>query len=409
MRTLRRQNRPVCRNRLGLGWVYRLLAMTAGLGSILAGPPSHPLDALSTRELWTVYEVLRASGRLEDESKFVKVQLRESPKSEVLKWKPAQPFSRRAGAIIKTGANTFEAVVDIQKKTLASWVEAKGVQVPWLESEFGALDEKVKENPQWQAAMRKRGTTDFNTLVCLPVSWHYTGSSEGDPPRIVRVNTFNRLGVSNFWARHIGGVTTLYDLNEERVVEVVDQGVVPMPTEPADYDLEAAGKPRDTPAPILVSQPQGPGFRLDGNVVSWQKWKFHLRVDPRQGTILSDVRYADGEQLRPILYQASLSEIFVPYLDPSLDFNARGYLDLAENSGSLATSLEPGLDCPDYAVFFDAVVSDVHGIPKKVPKAAALFEVYDGTMAWRHKQFFTGITEKPQEPQVGVAHDHDPG
>jgi primary-amine oxidase len=51
--------------------------------------------------------------------------------------------------------------------------------------------------------------------------------------------------------------------------------------------------------------------------VSWQEWNFHFRIDRRVGLVVSNVGYQDGDELRSILYEGSLSEIFVAYADPS--------------------------------------------------------------------------------------------
>ena len=56
------------------------------------------------------------------------VQLKEPPKEEVLAWKPGQAMRREAFVVVKKGAQTFEAVVDVNGKKLVSWTEMKGVQ-----------------------------------------------------------------------------------------------------------------------------------------------------------------------------------------------------------------------------------------------------------------------------------------
>jgi primary-amine oxidase len=101
------------------------------------------------------------------------------------------------------------------------------------------------------------------------------------------------------------------------VVRVVDEGAVPIPSTNADYDPTSIGTSRQVPSPIRVDQPLGPGFRIDGHVVEWQKWRFHVRSDQRVGTVISTVSYGDGDRRRPVLYQGTLSEIFVPYMDPA--------------------------------------------------------------------------------------------
>ena len=117
----------------------------------------------------------------------------------------------------------------------------------------------------------------------------------------------------------------------------------------------------------------------------WQKWRFQYRVDPRLGLVVSRVEYDDDAKVRSVMYQGSLSELFVPYMDPDVGWYFRTYLDAGEYGvGRLATSLEPNLDCPSHAFFADAVFADDWGEPYTQERAVCLFERYSGDIAWRH-------------------------
>ncbi|MDA2926398.1 primary-amine oxidase [Acidobacteria bacterium AH-259-G07] len=353
----------------------------------------YPLDPLSSKELWTVYEIVKASDHLKEESRFVRVRLHEPPKSEVLNWNSGDSFRREAFVVIKQGPRTFEAMVDLLGKKVTTWREIQGVQPPSSREDWRAIEAAVKKNPDWQAAMHKRGITDFDTVRCGGVAWAYPKTAEEDGRYLAKVVSFDRRGVTNSVGRPIEGLVAIVDANELEVLKVIDSGVVPIPKGPVDYDEKSVGKLREVPTPISITQPQGPSFRVEGQEVSWQRWNFHFRIDPRVGLVISNVRYQDGDKLRYILYQGSLSEIYVPYMDPDLGWNNRLYLDVAENGGGFAGSLEPGLDCPGNAVFFDTAVADSKGIPQLASRIACLFERYDGSMAWRHNDARANHTE----------------
>ena len=61
--------------------------------------------------------------------------------------------------------------------------------------------------------------------------------------------------------------------------------------------------------PYLVQQPKGPSFTIDGHLVQWQKWRFRVGFNNREGLILYNVTY-DG---RNVLYRLAVSEMTVPY------------------------------------------------------------------------------------------------
>jgi Cu2+-containing amine oxidase len=64
-----------------------LALATFGAGGLMAQAPTHPLDGLSGREHWVIYDALVASGRTDTTTKYLYVGLNEPPKSEVLVWK----------------------------------------------------------------------------------------------------------------------------------------------------------------------------------------------------------------------------------------------------------------------------------------------------------------------------------
>jgi primary-amine oxidase len=174
---------------------------------------------------------------------------------------------------------------------------------------------------------------------------------------------------------------------------VIDTGAVPVPKTASDYDVDSAGPLREAPAPLRIEQPRGAGFRVHGHQVSWQKWQFHVRIDARAGVVVDHVRYNDAGRERSILCKGHLSEIFVPYMDPSEGWYHWTYMDLGEYSQAghgLAESLEQDADCPENAVYFDAVNADAKAVPMLHKRVACLFERDAGNFAWRHR---TGADE----------------
>src|SRR5437868_4094559 len=120
--------------------------------------PTHPLDSLDREEIAATVEVLKSSGKTNDASRYATIVLREPPKAEVLAFKPGSGFRREAFVVVYERAvnKTFEAVVDLNKKTLLSWKEAPGAQPMFLIEDLLMAEQIVKDDSQWQAAMHKR-------------------------------------------------------------------------------------------------------------------------------------------------------------------------------------------------------------------------------------------------------------
>jgi primary-amine oxidase len=369
-----------------LGWI-------AALGLVVGFAPSraaaqkveHPLDPLSFQEFWTVLEVLRDARHLDDKTRFSGVNLREPAKDFVWSWSPGQDFPRQAAAVVRQEAETHEALVDLKQRKLVSWTRLADAQPSWLDEEFTAMEKEVKKDPRFVEAMKKRGIADFTFIQCAGVPPGYFGTEEQRGRRLAHMHCQDARGARNLWPRGISGLTVVVDLTAKKILRVVDEGVVPVPGTSADYDPATIGDVREVPSPLRVDQPLGPGFRLRGNVVEWQKWRFHARSDPRVGTVVSAVTYDDGGRPRPVLYQGHLSEIFVPYMDPAFDWYHRNFIDAGEfSAGGLTKPLLPGRDCPEHATYQDGLVSDDAGRPKAVPAVLCLFERESGDPAWRH-------------------------
>jgi primary-amine oxidase len=359
-------------------------------GARAADYPTHPLDSLSREEILATVEILKAGGKTTEASRYSTIMLREPPKAEVLAFKPGSPFRREAFAVIYERAinKTFEAVVDLNKKTVLSWKEAPGAQPHFMIEDFVLTEQIVKDDPQWQAAMRRRGINDFKNVQVDAWASGFFGTADEKGARTARAVSYYNEGTKNAYARPIEGVIAYVNLNTKRVYKLVDTGVVPIPKQTGDLDMKAIGQQRDAPKPLQIIQPQGASFEINGSEVRWQKWRFRFSMTPREGLVLHTVGYEDEGRLRPILYRASLAEMVVPYGDPQAGWFFRNAFDEGEYGiGRLALSLEPQTDTPDNAVTFDAVFAGETGtgvVPVK--RAVALYE-RDGGVLWKHVDY----------------------
>ena len=134
-------------------------------------------------------------------------------------------------------------------------------------------------------------------------------------------------------------------------------------------------------------------------MVHWQNWSFHVRFDKRVGLIISDVKYKDKDEIRSVMYQSFISEVVVPYMDPTQEWFFKSFYDVGEfQIGYLTYPLEIGTDVPDNAVVFNPLVPDDRGRVYRYENAYAIFERNLGNPMWRH--FDENVEELQSRPSV---------
>ena len=371
-----------------LYFVWFLIAITSALlcgsASTVAAQSTHPLDPLDEGEIASVVKVLQAAPNFPRTALFSTVQLHELPKSEVLGFKGGATFRREGFAIVldREKNKTYEAVVDLRAGKIVSWKEVATVQPLIFYNEYDTLQEVVKADPRWQAAMRKRGLTDFEKIAVD--GWAVGQVDQRFTGRLMRGLSYFKGDSANYYGRPIEGVVAIVNMNTHRVVDVTDTGVVPISQTSQDFDEKSIGKLREKPKPLVVTQPEGASYQMSGQEIRWQKWRFRYTMHPREGLVLHLVGYDDDGTVRPILYRASLSEMVVPYGDPDVNWRWRAAFDVGEYSvGRLASPLEPKLDAPENAQLIDATFADDLGKPYKLERAVAIYE-RDGGILWKH-------------------------
>jgi primary-amine oxidase len=354
--------------------------------SAQAGPTEHPLDALSKDEIVATVDVLKAQGKITESTRFPLIELHEPPKDEVVALQTGRPMRREAFVLAyERGSNrTFEAVVNLKAKTLLSWKEISGVQPSLLGDDAKILEQAIRGDARWQEAMRKRGITDLEDVVIFDWAGGYFGFPDEEGFRFERGVSYYRGSSKSATLRPIEGVVAYVNLNTGKVFKFVDTGVVPIPKMGAGLGAISVDKSRDAPKPFEIVQRQGPDFEILGSEVRWQNWRFHFALQAREGLVLHTVGYEDRGRVRSVLYRGSLSEMVVPYGDPSPAWFFKNAFDEGENSmGGYTDSLEPLTDAPNNATFFDAVLPDDKGLPFEIPRAVALYE-RDGGLLWKH-------------------------
>ncbi len=372
-----------------VSFCFCVIALLSPAISVHALQPkvSSPVDSLTPDEYWTIYRVLRENGHAHEKTLFPSILLHEPAKDYVLAWKPGDPIERKADVILYEEGHSYAAFVDIGEKKLLDFHDLKGEQAPFTSTEEGELNEIIKKDPRVIAALKKRGITDMNLVKCYTTAAGFIGMKEQDGRRIGWGGCTFIEGMMHPMDREIGGIFTVEDMAAKKVLRVTDYGDVIMPANSSTYDNDG-GPALPGTKPILVSQPEGPSFTIKDGEVSWQNWHFRYRLDPRVGPIIQQASLEDSGKRRSVLYEGSLSEMFVPYQDPEETWNSHVFLDAGEyfmdEGFGLIKQLYPGIDCPDYATFISGTFYHESGHPFERPQLACIFERTAGDPAWRH-------------------------
>ena len=360
-------------------------------------PTASPWDGLTADEYQLVAKAVRAAHG--DDVLFARISLKQPDKAAALAWTPGEKAARSAEVAFSQGGAFYLTDVDLQNATLGARVALRDGQPMFSGSgELEPLVMTLSENPQVLAALAKRGLEKGEAL-CLPrtVGQFFADLADVRNNRIVRLDCFNitgsgALGVlpsSNLFARPVEGLSILYDMGEAEIVEITDsfegRAAPPHDIDPAEYHAGAI-KTRPALNPVVIARPQGVNFTMTGSRIDWQGWQFHLRFDPRQGTVLNRIGHRTPMGFRSVAYEIAMSEMFVPYHDNDPHWFYRAYFDMGEYGfGNLASPLQKA-DCPAGAVYHHVTLHLPDGTPYQADNRVCIFEHDPGHPAWRHHE-----------------------
>ncbi|CAK9139674.1 unnamed protein product [Ilex paraguariensis] len=358
----------------------------------------HPLDPLTPSELNIIQSIiLRSYAGSNHNLTFHYVGLDEPDKPDILSWlsnhnSTSKPLPRRAFVITRLNKQTHEIILDLSTKSIISDQVYCGHGYPVLTlEEQTAANELPLTHPPFMESIKVRGL-NISEVVCSSYTVGWFG--ERNSSRVLKIQCYYTDGTVNLYVRPLEGITVVVDLDKMKIKEYYDNLKVPVPkAEDTEYRLSAQKPPF---GPHLngatIMQPDGPGFVIEGHSIRWANWAFHLGFDVRAGPIISLASIYDLEKhkFRRVLYRAYISELFVPYMDPTEDWYFKTFIDAGEfGFGQSAVSLKPMEDCPAHAVFMDGYYAGQDGKPVKISNVFCIFEQHAGNVLWRHTE--TGI------------------
>ena len=364
---------------------------------------THPLEPLTADEVRRAVAILRVAGKITPTTRFVSVSLKEPPKSLVHGFDGVATFPRSAFAVLFDNATNscYEATVSLAADEVSVWKHVPDVQPTMTTDEQVECERAVVDSPEFKAALeRQYGLTDTALVMVDIWSAGYYGNEEEANRRLARPLCFLRTDPSdNGYVRPLEGIRPVVDLNEMRVIRVEEFGHWPLPPLPGNYAADRVPNQRTDIKPLEIAQPDGASFTVEGNAVKWQNWDFVIGFNAREGLTLHHLRYDD----RSILYRASLTEMVVPYADPSPTQFRKNAFDVGEyGMGMCANSLELGCDCVGLIRYFDAHLCDSRGRPLTIKNAICMHEEDFGIL-WKHTDRRLNVPEVRRSRRLVVS------
>ncbi|MQA11682.1 MAG: primary-amine oxidase, partial [Pseudonocardiaceae bacterium] len=371
---------------------------------------THPLAPLTSNEIASARQVLADAGLLPETARVVYLGLEEPPKEAFSGPDARASVDRVVRALVHDVAPRVgprDVLVSVTAKSVLAEHRldpAVDGQLPVLDEEFPLVEQILAGDERWLAALAARGLNVADVRVA-PLSAGVFEYPEETGRRLLRGLAFvQQHPKDHAWAHPVDGLVAYVDVLNSSVDRVIDLGPVPVPAESGNFDDPAVtGPPRTTQKPIEITQPEGPSFTLDGNLLRWENWSLRIGFDAREGLVLHQIAFRDGDRDRPIIHRASISEMVVPYADPSPVRSWQNYFDTGEYLiGRYANALELGCDCVGDITYLDAVIADEFGHPRVLPNAICLHEEDYGIL-WKHTDLWAGSSETRRQRRMVIS------
>ncbi|KAI9309045.1 copper amine oxidase [Cunninghamella echinulata] len=378
----------------------------------------HPLDPLHEEEIKQAVSIIE-KARENDKVVYMfnSISLKEPLKEKVLSYQKdptlITDIEREALVVLidRPSGLVHELTVSLTTQSILIWKKLNDVQPTLHVMEMLEAEKVLLTNELVIAECAKLGITDMSLVFadCWVVGFH----KEITDRRLIQALMYTRTSKDDNQYAHPLDFFPIYDVNSQKVLEI-NYGVPKnskykrptIPMENHHFLPEHLGESnlRKDLKPIHITQPEGVSFKIkNGREIEWQKWKFHIGFNYREGIIINHVTYQDGDQLRPLIYRLSLSEMVVPYANPYKPYYRKMAFDVGEfGLGNLTNSLTLGCDCVGSIHYLDATLCDMHGNPWTVPNAICIHEE-DAGLLFKHTDFRTGKAHSARSRRLVVS------
>jgi Cu2+-containing amine oxidase len=147
--------------------------------------------------------------------------------------------------------------------------------------------------------------------------------------------------------------------------------------------------------PPRFYEPAGPRYTIDGHVVNWMGWNFHIASTQRYGPRVTDVTFRG----KRVLYEWAMNSVSLVY---SCDDPVQGNVFYYDATFGIGETSDPiPTECPETSHFiWDTYWSVGSSGPSYSPRAACIYEAPTGLPKYRQKD---GVEVALRETKLVIA------
>ncbi|KAH3898920.1 related to copper amine oxidase [Saccharomycodes ludwigii] len=387
----------------------------------MAGPQLHIFDPITDDEIKTTTSLLKDLGG-DAKLHFIQVDRLDPPKKQAIEYLNIERYGgsklpyipRRTYAYYYKNNKMplYKAIVNVSENhIICNQATPEGTVGPLLPDDMLDIENVILEHPVIKAEIAKLqldkvfynhktlGKLNY-VVVCEP--WMYGTDSPNEKIPLIQAYMYMKLDHPE--ANHYSiplKFSPVFEYLSHKFVridylpsgpdEVVIKDTLPYkPLKSVEYHPNVVEdyKPREGLKPLIVSQPDGASFNIDGNKITWQDWEFRISTNVREGFALYDVFFKG----RSLFYRVALNEMTVPYADGRAPFHRKQAFDLGDcGFGNTANSLALGCHCLGVIKYLDTRRVDREGNPVLIPSTICMHE-QDYGILFLHQNYRTGST-----------------
>ncbi|KAL4916401.1 copper amine oxidase [Aspergillus aurantiobrunneus] len=379
----------------------------------------HPFDPITPGEITLATKILQAAFPGVT-LRYKKIDLQEPIKAEVVPYIEAErfgkPLPRKPTRLLQvlfhrmdTGA-FFKGLLNADAKNIVYVKELpKDIQGPVDTDELIGIEQLCLSHPAVQKEIAKLQLPPGATVCNDP--WIYGCDDPNESRRLFQCYMYI-VATDHPQNNHYSTPCKFSPVFDGFTHELVRMDYLPCgrdttttPTQPWKpvetiqyaHDLLTESLRADL-KPLIVQQPQGPSFTTVGNEVSWQKWRFRVGFNSREGLVIHNLTFDN----RSVFYRLSMSEMTVPYGDPRPPFHRKQAFDVGDvGFGITANQLSLGCDCLGHIKYFDGYRCDSKGTPVLLKNVICLHE-QDAGLQHKHTNYRSGAATAVRNRQLVV-------